>query len=369
MPGEQIKLGLIGCGNIGRRHASACSAVEGIDLVATCDVIEGRAREVAQQYGLDAVYGTVQEMLDGADLDAVSVCTPHKEHHRPTLAAIERGLHVIVEKPLSTSLVEADEMVQAAEKADLKLGAIFQRRFFPAAQRMKRAILDGRLGTLTTGECIAQLGRNEAYFGRDKWRGTWAGEGGGALMNQAVHMIDMLLWAMGPATEVYGRWATLKHGAYIDVEDTAVATVSFENGALATIQATTTLDPAFGFRLAVHGTSGDTVGVREWPELSQGVTDLWTFRGEEELRRSWEAVEAGQSGFPHFHALQLQDFGEAIREGRDPAVTGREGRNAVELIKGVYLSESRRVPVRLPMSGEDIAACEALGCDKAGWQR
>lgn len=355
-----VKIGIVGCGNIGRRHAAACSGIAGVELVAVCDVIESRARAMAAEVGIGNVYANYERMLDDIEMDAISVCTPHKAHLAPTLSAIRHGRHAIVEKPLSTSLVEADEMIQAAREAGVWLGAIFQRRFFPAAQRLKAAIEEGRLGRTTTAECIAHLGRDRNYFARDEWRGTWAGEGGGALMNQAVHMIDMLLWTMGQADEVYGRWATLKHGDYIDVEDTAVATISFRNGALAVIQAITTLDPPFGFRLAVHGTSGETVGLKESPELTQAVNDLWTFKGEEHKRAAWEAAESGHPGFPQFHALQLADFASAITDRRPPAVTGEAARDAVEVIKAIYLSEQRRAPISLPMSPEDVAASEKL---------
>src|SRR5260370_20647120 len=154
------------------------------------------------------------------------------------------------------------------------------RRFFPAAQRMHAAIKEGRIGRITVAECVALLGRDREYFARDAWRGTWKGEGGGALMNQAVHMIDMLLWMVGAPNEVYGRWAALKHGEYIDVEDSACAVVGFENGALATIVATTTLESiekAPGFRLAVHGAGGFPVGMAESPELTQAITDQRPF--------------------------------------------------------------------------------------------
>jgi len=355
-----VRMGLIGCGSIGRRHAEACATLPEVSLVAVCDVTEDRAAGVAKEHGIAGVYVDADTMMDAEDLEAVLICTPHKAHAAPALSAAERGVHMLVEKPISTSLAEADAMVTAADAAGVYLGAVFQRRFAPAAQRLRQAIDDGRLGSLTSAECVAQLGRSRDYFGRDSWRGTWAGEGGGALMNQAIHMVDMLLWAMGPATEVYGRWATLKHGSYIDVEDTAVATVSFESGALATVQAITTLDPPFGFRLGVHGSSGATVGLKEWPELSQAITDVWTFDGEEELRAGWERAEGGRSGFPQFHRLQIQEFARALQEGREPLITGVAGRAALEVVKAIYLSEERRVPIRLPMCQGDKRAADQL---------
>jgi predicted dehydrogenase len=181
-------------------------------------------------------------------------------------------------------------------------------------------------------------------------------------MNQAVHMIDMLLWMVGVPTEVYGRWATLKHGDYIDVEDSSCAVVSFDNGALATITVTTTLESiekAPGFRVAVHGTAGYSVGLSETPELTQAVTDQWPFDPPERVN-AWAAAEGGKPGFPGFHSDQLRDFARAIIEGRDPLVTGLQAYRALEVIKSVYLSQVRRTPILLPMSAADRGEADRI---------
>ena len=175
---------------------------------------------------------------------------------------------------------------------------------------MHAAIDEGSIGRVTVAECIALLGRDRAYFARDAWRGTWKGEGGGALMNQAIHMIDMLLWMVGVPNEVYGRWATLKHGDYIDVEDTACAVVRFREWRLASIVATTTLESiekAPGFRLAVHGAAGILWGLSERPELTQAITDQWPF---DPRRRSTPGrrPRAANPGFPGFHSGSAARF-------------------------------------------------------------
>lgn len=344
---KRLRMAIIGCGGISRYHADALQALDRVDLVATCDVVEAKARRLAEDKGVPAWTGSVRELLDEVRPDAVSICTQHKAHLDPLLECAAAGVHAIVEKPLSTSVEEARRMVAAADEAGIVFSAFFQRRFFPAALRMKQAIEEGRLGRLTTAEVVAHMSRDRAYFDRDDWRGTWAGEGGGALMNQAIHLVDLLLWFMGRPVEVYGRWATLHHGEYIDVEDTAVATIEFENGALATIQASTGIDPEFGFRVAVHGTSGDTVSLLENPELTQAITDVWTFDGEEEQRLAWEREEAGHFGFPEFHRVQLADFVDAVLDGRPPLVTGAEGVTPVEVIQAIYESQRTRRPVAL----------------------
>jgi predicted dehydrogenase len=283
-------------------------------------------------------------------IDAICVCTPHPNHAAIVSAAAEAGVHVLCEKPISASLADADTMIEAAERAGITFGVIFQRRFWPAAQRIRRAIDEGRLGTLTLGECTVLIWRSPDYFRSADWRGKWATEGGGVLMNQAVHAIDQFQWFLGPAVEVYGRYATLRHGDVIDVEDTAVASVLFANGALGTITAASTVDPGFGFRVAVHGDNGATASVWENPEGVEGVNDVWTVPGPEDEQASVAAQDPGKPGFPGFHQAQIQDFLQAILEGRPPAVTGAEGRKALELILAIYESSRTDKPVRLPLT-------------------
>ena len=359
---KKVRFGLVGCGGIGAVHAKAIELVDEAELVAVCDVDLARARKLAEEHGVAHVFPDVKSLLDAIALDAVTIATDHKQHFAPTMAAMARGVHAIVEKPITVSLAEAHKLLEAARANGVKLGGVFQRRFFPAAQRMHSAIDDGRIGRVTVAECVALLGRDRAYFARDAWRGTWKGEGGGALMNQTIHMIDMLLWMVGVPNEVYGRWGTLKHGEYIDVEDSACAVVGFENGAMASIVATTTLESiekAPGFRLAVHGAKGYTLGLSERPELTQAITDQWPFDSGETVS-AWAAAEGGESGFPGFHSDQLRDFARAIIEDRKPIVTGFDAVQALEVIKAVYLSEARRRRIVLPMSAEDRAEADRI---------
>jgi len=359
---KTVRFGLVGCGGIGNMHAEALALIGVAELTAVCDVDLERARATAAKHAVKHVFASVEEMLKAVKLDAITVASDHKRHFTPAMAAIERGVNVIIEKPITASLEEAYSLLEAAKARSVKLGGVFQRRFFPAAQRMRAAIAAGRIGRITVAECIALLGRDRAYFARDAWRGTWKGEGGGALMNQAIHMIDMLLWMVGEPTEVYGRWAALKHGEYIDVEDSACAVVSFENGALATITATTTLESiekAPGFRLAVHGAAGYTLGLTESPELTQAINDQWPLDPETTVNE-WAAAEGDRPGFPDFHSDQLRDFVVAILQHREPTVTGLAAFRALEVIKGVYLSQTRRRPIALPMSAADRAEADLI---------
>ncbi|HEX4213611.1 MAG TPA: Gfo/Idh/MocA family oxidoreductase [Candidatus Dormibacteraeota bacterium] len=351
---EKVRIGLVGCGGIARRHADGLSALPEAEFVACCDVVEERAKKMAEDHNVPRVFTDADELFKSGEVDAVTICTPHPAHAPLVIAAAEAGIHTIVEKPLTPSLLEADRMIAATTKANTRAACIFQRRFYPAAQRIRNAIDDGRLGKLTLSECIARIHRDRAYFDHDEWRGKWGTEGGGVLMNQAVHIVDLMQWYMGPAVEVYGRWSTLLHGDYIEVEDTTVATIAFASGALGMIECASTFTPPVGFVVTIHGTSGAAVGIRESPEGSQAYTDLWSFEGEEEQRAEWEKTERGGSAFPDFHRLQLQDFLHAIMEDRPPAVTIEDGRKSIEIIQAIYLSEKTRQPVKLPMNPADV---------------
>ena len=345
----RVRTGLIGCGKIGATHAAALRTLDEAEFVACSDVDEGRARAFAATYGVPRVFGDAAALLGSGEVEAVLVCTPHPAHAPVVTAAAEAGVHVLCEKPIAIGLAEADRMVEAAERAGIAFGVIFQRRFWPAAQRIRAALDAGRLGRPTLGECSVRIWRSPEYFASDPWRGTWASEGGGVLMNQAVHAIDLFQWFMGEAVEVFGRYATLRHGASIDVEDTAVATVAFAGGGLGVLQAASTFEPGFGFRVAVHGDSGGTLSVWENPEGTQGVNDVWTLPGEAAAREAWEAEERGKPGFPRFHEVQIQDFLRGILEGRPPAVTGAEARRSLEIILGIYESSRTGKAVRLPL--------------------
>ncbi|MBD3940179.1 Gfo/Idh/MocA family oxidoreductase [Microbacterium sp. NEAU-LLC] len=370
---DPVRVGVVGLGRFGTIHAEAAASLGGVQLAAVCSRSLARAEEAAERYPGATAYDSVDRMLERADLDAVLIATPHKQHFEPAMRAVSAGVAALVEKPLTTSLAEADELVVAAEEAGVALGTVFQRRFVPAAQRMHGAIAAGRIGRAVAAECLAHLGRDRQYYAQDDWRGTWRGEGGGVLLTMAIHYIDLMNWMLGAPTSVYGRWATLKHADYIDVEDVAGAVVTYEGGAIATVQATTAFENGFasepsttvgyrapGFRLAVHGTAGHSVGIAESPELAQATNDLWTFDGEEERMAVWRREESGRTSVPEFHGRQIAEFLDAVRGRRAPAVTGRDGLMALEVIKGVYLAQERRAGVPLPMSEDDRRAADRL---------
>ncbi len=356
---RRIGIGIVGCGGIAQSHAAALKRLEQAGectVVGCADLVEEKAKGLAEKFELPSWYADARRLIDRPDVEAITVCTNPPFHVPATLMAAERGKHTIVEKPMTMDLAEADRAIEATRKANVRFGVIFMRRFWPGAQRARKAIDDGKLGDrLILGDCILKWTRRQAYY-RDPWRGTWAGENGAALVNQAVHALDMFLWLMAPAGQletVYGKWANLTH-PYIEAEDNAVAALRWANGALGVLSVSISTDPQLGARITVTGDKGATVSVTEHPEGRFGLNDVWTIPGEEEeMGRLYEReLQEGREHFKPFpiaHFWQLQDFLAAIREGRDPLVTGEEGRRSIELIEAIRLSTESGAEVKLPL--------------------
>jgi predicted dehydrogenase len=351
---------MIGCGNVAGNPASAYRDLPGVDLVACSDVDPVRADCFAERYGAqpagpDAVFDL--------GLDLVSVCTPHPSHEAVVTAAAARGVHVLCEKPIAIDLGAAARMVAACEAAGVTFGVLFQRRFWPAAMRIRRAIDDGTLGTPFLGHASVLLHRDTAYYTADAWRGMWATDGGGVLMTQAVHNIDLLQWYMGTAVEVSAAHATVVHGAAIEVEDTAVATIRFAGGGLATLSASTALTPGLGTRVLVTGRTGASAGLAEYPEGSEARIDVWAVPGAEAVTPPFGDGLTGDlelsrinGSLAPFHALQIADFVTAVREGREPAVTGREATKSLAILTALYASAASGRPEPVPHLKEEITA-------------
>jgi predicted dehydrogenase len=352
-------MGIVGCGGIARSHAAALKALEEAGectVVGCADIVPEKAQALAADFGIPHWYADARPLIDHPDVEAITVCTNPPFHVPATLMATERGKHTIVEKPMTMDLAEADRAIEATRKADVRFGVIFMRRFWPAAQRARQAIDDGKLGRLILGDCILKWYRAENYYRSAPWRGTWKGENGAALVNQAVHAIDMFLWLMAPAGQlesVYGKWANLTH-PYIEAEDNAVAALRWSNGALGVLSVSISTGPQLGARITASGENGATVSVLEHPEGRFGLNDTWTIPGEEDAMRQLHEQEQAEARlhfrpFPICHQWQLQDFLAAIRDHRDPAVTGEEGRRSIELIEALRLSHDSGREVRLPL--------------------
>ena len=347
-----LRVGIAGCGAISRNHLEAFSALDNVQIVGVCDIDPDRARATAAAWGIPAAVTTVGELL-GLGLDLVSVCTPHPTHENVVLQAAAAGVHVLCEKPIAVDLASAERMVAACDDAGVKLGVLFQRRFWPAAQRIRAAIDDGTLGRPIMGQCSVMLHRDPGYYSRDAWRGTWANDGGGVLMTQAIHYIDLLQWFMGDVAEVYGKINTYKHGDHIEVEDSAAAVITFTSGAMATLEASTAASPSLGVQIRVTGETGASASLTEFPEGSDGRVDLWavseTISSEpahpEGILANVDLATINGRLIPH-HTTQVRDFVQALRDGKEPAITGRDATKALRILLAVYESSRTGLPVR-----------------------
>jgi UDP-N-acetyl-2-amino-2-deoxyglucuronate dehydrogenase len=359
-----LRIGIAGCGAISRNHLEAFRALDDVVVVGVCDIDLKRAQDTAEAWGIPAAVTTVQELL-GLDLDIVSVCTPHPTHEDVVLQAAAAVVHVLCEKPIATDLASAERMVKACDDTGVKLGVLFQRRFWPAAQRIRAAIDDGTLGRPIMGQCSVMLHREPEYYSRDAWRGTWASDGGGVLMTQAIHYIDLLQWFMGDVAEVYGKINTFKHGEHIEVEDSAAAVITFTSGAMATLEASTAVSPSLGVQIRVTGETGASASLTEFPEGSDGRADLWAVSGTISTEPVYPAgVDPNVSLatingqlIPH-HTAQVRDFVRSIRGGGEPAITGQDATKALRILLAVYESSQTGNPVRftpLPESTRPLA--------------
>lgn len=349
-----LRVGIAGCGAISRNHLEAFRALDNVQIVGVCDIDPDRARATAAAWGIPAAVTTVGELLGlGLGLDLVSVCTPHPTHENVVLQAAAAGVHVLCEKPIAVDLASAERMVAACDDAGVKLGVLFQRRFWPAAQRIRAAIDDGTLGRPIMGQCLVMLHRDPGYYSRDAWRGTWANDGGGVLMTQAIHYIDLLQWFMGDVAEVYGKINTYKHGDHIEVEDSAAAVITFTSGAMATLEASTAASPSLGVQIRVTGETGASASLTEFPEGSDGRVDLWavseTISSEpahpEGILANVDLATINGQLIPH-HTTQVRDFVQALRDGKEPAITGGDATKALRILLAVYESSRTGLPVR-----------------------
>jgi UDP-N-acetyl-2-amino-2-deoxyglucuronate dehydrogenase len=356
----RVRVGLVGCGKVGQIQAEALRALPESEFVSACDSDPGRAETFARKYGVRP-YTDVAAMIADSGAQAVFICTPHPLHARPAIQAAEAGAHVLVEKPLAASLEDCDAMVDAARKTGVKLGVISQRRWYEPVLRMRRAIDSGKIGRPILGTFVMLSWRDEAYYRSDPWRGKWDTEGGGVLINQSPHMIDLLTWLMDDqVVEVSGYWANLNH-PYVEVEDSAVAILRFRGGGLGSIVTSLAQKPGIHTKIHIHGASGASVGVETdrgatfiagmTPITEPPLNDLWTIPGEEQSLAGFQAEDrarfAAIDATAHYHALQLQDFLRAILEDRPPKVTGEDGRDVVAVVQAIYRSNREGRPIRL----------------------
>ena len=346
------RFGIVGAGMIGYWHAEAIRQLPNAELVGACDHGSGKAERFGPRCGCARGVCELERFIARDDLDVICLATPSGVHGEAALLAARHGKHCLVEKPIEIGLERIDAMIEAHAKAGTTLGGIFNLRYSPAARLFKEATDAGRFGRLTFGIAYGPWWREQAYYDEGGWKGKQAIDGGGALMNQGIHTIDLLQWLMGPVREVSARTATLAHPR-IDVEDTGAATLLFDNGALGAIACTTSMWPGHFRTVELGGTDGTV-------SMGDNTFFFWQFRHEtsadEQIRRDhlrFPQVAVGASdpsaGFSaDGHRDNFAAFLAALEAGRAPPVDGLEARKAVRIILAVYESARRGgAPVRL----------------------
>lgn len=337
---KEIGFGIIGCGVISKTHAISLKEIEGAKIVACCDVVAERAEAYAKENNC-IPYTDLDEMLARDDLDAVCVLTPSGLHAEVGIPAAKAGKHVVVEKPIDITLENANALIKATEEAGVKLCVISQQRFNDAMMKVKEAVDAGKFGQLNFGGSHTKWYRSQEYYDSGDWRGTWALDGGGALMNQSIHYVDMLQYIMGPIDELFAYCVT--RNVDIEVEDIAVVSVKFKSGAIGLIEGNVAAYPGFYTRLDINGSDGSAI-----IEANQLVE--WKLRSEEGIDAKADAAgEGGASAqiSASSHTRQLADFVAAIREDREPLVNGAEGKKPLEIILAIYESARTGKPVKL----------------------
>lgn len=334
-----VRFAVVGVGGMGSSHVRLISEAEGAELVAVCDIVEERVKFHVDKYGVDG-YLEYSEMLKRDDIDVINVCTPSGLHADMIIEAAKAGKHVLSEKPLDVTVEKVDAAIKACKDAGVKLGCIFQNRLAPVNLLIKETMDKGKLGKLLMANAHVYWYRDQPYYDKGGWRGTWAMDGGGALMNQSVHTIDLLQWMAGPVRSVYAKSGVFAHN--IETEDLSVAVLTFENGAVGTLIGTTCAYPGLETCVELFGDKGTI-------RMNDNKLVDWHMTGEDDKDNARQGVsiedleDSGGSSDPSSiskggHLLQIEDMARAVRENREPIITGEQARNAVAIITAVYES-------------------------------
>lgn len=335
-----LRFGIIGTGAIAGHHIASIRELPDCEVVALASSTEERAKEAFRKFGIKT-YANFQHLLEQEQLDVVCVLTKSGAHLEPTLLAASKGIHIITEKPLEVSLDRADQMIQACAQSNVHLACIFQNRFTPAYRQLRQIVDSGKLGRLLLGNAYIKWYRAPEYYTNSDWKGTLAGDGGAAFINQGIHTIDLLLDIMGDVREVVGKVRTMVHP--IEGEDLGVAMLEFKSGALGAIQAGTSLYPGYPERLEVFGEKGSII-------LEGGKIKEWNVPGFEPVRL--EPVNPSGASDPmaidyKMHLAQFSAIVNDLRNGTQPPVTGTEARKSLALIQAIYTSSHQGTSISL----------------------
>lgn len=336
-----LGFGIVGCGMIARWHANAIKNIPGAQLAGVTDTGAEYRKAFAEEYGVKA-FESAEELFKSPEVDVVCICTPSGLHAPLAIQAAHAGKHIIIEKPMAITIKEADDIIHAVEANKVKMAVISQLRFSPAVVKIKEAVDSGALGKLVCGDIYMKFYRSQEYYDMSGWRGTWKMDGGGALMNQGIHGVDLLQYIMGPVKSVFAYTKTLARK--IEVEDTAAAVVEFENGAVGVIQGTTSVYPGAPRRLEICGDKGTIV-------LEEDSIISWNIEGQEMPAditlghtESNAASNPGAFGLEG-HIRQIGDMVAAINQDKKPLVDHRDGKKPVEIILAIYEASKTGKPV------------------------
>ena len=347
MMGRRVRFGIIGAGVISEFHAEAIKGVENAQLTAVFDVDQARARQFAAQHGIES-YDDLDRFLATAPIDAVTVATPTGLHGTVAIPAARAGKHVLCEKPLDTTPEKAQAIIDACRESNVILAPVFQYRFGVGAVTIKKAIEAGRFGRILFVSGRIKWLRTQAYYDSGAWRGTWALDGGGCLMNQSIHTIDLMVHFGGQPEQVFGYTATRTHTG-IEVEDNACAVVRFESGAMGVIESSTSCAPGLPLRIEVSGERGTAAiegdAIAEWrfADVEPGdeaILAMVKGRGLGDGASDPKAITV------EGHRQQIADLTAAILDSSRPAIDGAQAKIPVELICGIYESMRTGRPYR-----------------------
>jgi predicted dehydrogenase len=357
-------ISIAGCSKAAHLHAKAIANIPNARLTGVWSRTATKAMDFASEYKTQA-YSDISKMVTDKKSDLVIVCNAHPYHKQPAMQAALAGANVLVEKPLATDLQDCDDIIKTCKDRHVRLGVISQRRWYEPVRRVKDAIEKGKIGKPVLA-IVTMLGwRDKDYYDSDAWRGSWKTEGGGVLVNQSPHQLDILLWCMGEIDEVYGIWRNLNH-PYIEVDDTAIAIVKFRSGAIGNILVSNSQKPGLYGKVHVHGENGASVGVQtdggamfiagRSGVAEPPVNDLWTIEGEDNLLKEWirEDTETFNNcdATVRYMQYQIEDYLLSITKGTEPSVTGEDGRRTVELFTAIYRSNRDNLPVKFPLKPE-----------------
>ncbi|MFB3897052.1 MAG: Gfo/Idh/MocA family protein [bacterium] len=347
---QEVGYGIIGCGVIAPFHLAGIAKATGAKLVAVCDIIPEKAEKFARDNNIPAWYTDYKELLKRPDIDIVSICTPSGLHGEIAITAAKAGKHILCEKPMDITLEVADRMINAAIQANVKLGICFQRRTYDSSLQIRQAITSGVLGKLVLINAELKYYRSQGYYNSAGWRGTWELDGGGCLMNQGIHGIDLLQYFVGPIASVYAKADHLVRK--IQVEDTAVILLTYTNGAYGVIRAATSVYPGQDTEIDIHGDKGTII------QVEMGI-DRFVVQGPDgqskdlipvtERENSSSIAISSMGMSPFGHERIVQNMIDAVLENKPLYCSGIEGRKALEIILAIYQSARKKKEISLPL--------------------